>query len=175
MTVIAYKNGIMACDGMAADINSGNIWFKGKKIYRTKAGGLVGCSGQCDARAIVKLLNNVKNGHQMPAAKQVAETKVESENGILVVLPNGEVWCLVNVYDTDGHIWAADVCRITGFNGAAVAGCGGTIALAAMQSGKSAKEAVALACEMNAFCGPPIYVERLHPPKASKKRPTRRR
>lgn len=173
MTVIAYRNGRMACDSLCAEPNSGAVWFKGNKIFRTKSGALVGCSGQADSRAIVTLLNNIKTGRQMPTAHEFAETKVESENGILIVLPDGEVWCACITFDSEGQEWSADCCRITGLGGFAAAGCGAREALVAMRCGKSAREAVALACEYNSHCRPPIYEELLNPvpkPKRKKKR-----
>lgn len=163
MTVIAYKAGIMACDSLCADIESGSTWFKGNKIYRTKAGALVGCSGSADSRTVVALVNNVKRGAQMPSAAAFGATRCES-SGILIVLPDGEVWCANIVLNEEAQEWQADVCRITGMNGYGVAGCGADMAMMAMKCGKSAKEAVALTCEMNAFCRPPIYTEPLLKP-----------
>lgn len=170
MTVIAYRNGRMACDSLCADETTGEVWLKGNKIYRTKVGALVGCSGQADARAVVALLDNVKRGSQMPTAKQFAETKVQTENGILIALPDGEVWVVLIVFDEDSKEWSADACRITGMGGMAVAGCGGRDAMVAMRCGKTAREAVAVACDMNAFCRAPIYEEVLAQPKKRKVR-----
>lgn len=172
MTVIAYRNRKMACDSMAADPDSGSIWYKGNKIFRTKAGALIGCSGQCDARAVVELLDNVKTGKQMPSAKEFAATEVESENGILIALPNGEVWCVAITYSEEGQAWFADACPMTGMGGYAAAGCGSREAMVAMRCGKSAREAVALTCDFNSHCRLPIHEESLDAPAKVKRKPS---
>ena len=174
MTVIAYKGGRMACDSLCSDVSSGLVAFQGNKIFRTRAGALVGCSGAADSRSVLALLQDVKTGKQMPTSQKFADTKCESENGILIVLPDGEIWIAYITFDAEGQEWSADACRVTGFNGMAYAGCGGGYAMTAMKAGKSAKEACAIACEMSAFCRPPIYEHLLHPKKKAKKGGSRR-
>lgn len=174
MTVIAYKAGRMACDSLCADTVSGSVCYKANKIFRMKSGALVGCSGAADARAILALLENVKRGNQIPTAAQICAARVETENGVLIALPNGELWCITCVLSEDTKEWHADCCQITGMGGMAVAGCGGEVAMAAMKAGRSAREAVAIACEMNAFCRPPIYEFGLHEASPAKARKTRK-
>lgn len=163
MTVIAYKAGRMACDALCVDLNTGTTVMRGTKIKRTKAGALIGQSGVADARALLKLLDNVKSGARMPTAHDLADTKVEGN--FIVAFKTGEVWVIDIWPDHDMEEWMADATPVTGMHGIAHAGCGGELAMAFMRSGKSARSAVAAVCEVNAYCAPPIYEEALHPVK----------
>lgn len=177
MTVIAYKAGRMACDALCVDVGSGTTHSKGTKIKRTKAGALIGQSGDADARAFLALMDGIKNGEKIPSSTDLAATRCEGN--FLVAFPNGEVW-QIEISSEDCELsleWMASAYPVTGMQGMAHAGCGGELALAFMRSGKSAKEAVAAVCDINAFCAPPIYEEALHRAKkkpASKKAPVKK-
>lgn len=161
MTVIAYKAGRMACDALCVDMYTGNTCSKGTKIKRTKAGALIGQSGDADCRALVALMDNVKCGAKIPSSKDLAETQCEGT--FLCVFPTGEVWTIDIYTIQDPDQWHAQAVPVTGMHSIAHAGCGGDLAMAFMRAGKSAREAVAAVCEINAFCATPIYEEVLRP------------
>lgn len=167
MTVIAYKAGRMACDALCVDLRSGTTYSKGTKIKRTRAGALIGQSGDADARAILALLDNIKSGDKIPSSVDLAATKCWGQ--FLIAFKNNDVWCIEIYPDPEMEEWYASACPVSGMHGIAHAGCGGELAMAFMRSGKSAKEAVAAVCEINAYCSPPIYEELLH--KATPSRP----
>lgn len=161
MTVIAYKAGRMACDALCVDLNTGATHSKATKIKRTKAGALIGQSGAADARAFFALMDNVKTGDKIPSSEDLGKTKCHGN--FLVVFRNSEVWSIDIYPDHDMEEWYGSACQVTGMHSIAHAGCGGELAMAFMRAGKSAKEAVAAVCEINAYCAPPIYEEVLHP------------
>lgn len=164
MTVIAYKAGRMACDALCVDLATGTTHSKANKIKRTKVGALIGQSGDADARAFLALMDNIRCGDKIPTSIDLAATKCWGN--FLVAFPNSEVWQIEIFPDPDMEEWYASACAVTGMHGIAHAGCGGELALAFMRAGKSAREAVAAVCEINAYCAPPIYEERLHKPRA---------
>src|SRR4051812_10368268 len=136
MTVVAYKAGRMACDGLCVNLATGVTFSKGNKIARTKAGALIGQSGDADARALLVLLDNVKAGDKMPTAAALAETKCEG--GFIIALPNNEVWGIDIFPNPDMEEWSASASPVTGMHGIAHTGCGGEMALAFMRAGKTA-------------------------------------
>ena len=161
MTVIAYKAGKMACDALCVDIDTGTTVSKGSKIKRTKVGALIGQSGDADSRAFLALMDTIKCGAKIPTCKELADTKCEGT--FLIAFPTGEVWTIDIYPDKEMQAWQASACAVTGMHSIAHAGCGGELALAFMRAGKTAREAVASVCEINAYCAPPIYEEKLRP------------
>lgn len=159
MTVIAYKAGRMACDALCVDMDTGTYHSKANKIKRTKAGALIGQSGDADCRALMALMDNIKSGAKMPSSKELAAT--ECYGSFLCVFPAGDVWTIDIYTMADPDQWCAQACPVTGMHSIASAGCGGDLATAFMRAGKSARQAVASVCEINAFCAPPIYEEDL--------------
>lgn len=172
MTVIAYKNGRMACDSLCVDINTGATHSKGTKIYRSKAGALIGQSGDADARAFLALMDTVKCGAKIPSCADLAAT--QCHGNFLVVFANHEAWSIEIYPYEEMEQWLASACPVTGMHGIAHAGCGGELAMAFMRSGMSAKEAVKQVCDVNAYCDGPVYEEALHPVKVQKSPAPRR-
>lgn len=164
MTAIAYRAGLMACD---------SCWTYGStqvesaiKITRLRSGALLGQAGDNDARAILDLLQNIRNPDKLPARGALAETKCDFIG--LLALPKGGVFCIATGKvdemgfpaddEEDFGVWRA--CTMGGY---AAVGSGAEAALAAMDAGADARRAVDIACRRNINCRPPIHVLRLKP------------
>ena len=135
MTTIAadYRVGVMVCDSRC---NSGGTWFPGTKVYRI-GGELIGISGNCLDEQ--KWLKWHKGGRKGPRPKLEAfEAVVMREDGVYV-------------YDTTGLEMKIE----RGFH---AVGSGGAAAIAVMLAGHSAKEAVEIACQVDAYSGGEICV-----------------
>lgn len=140
MTVIAYKDGILAAD--SAFIQCDQMWGTAEKIWRRDDGTLVGghgSAGFCEAfRAWVM-------GGEEGEAPRAEKTEDGYSDG-LIVRPDGTI----EVHTPDGVI---------PFAGPFYAmGSGEALALGAMAAGLSAPEAAAVACEFNIYCGGPVTV-----------------
>lgn len=66
----------------------------------------------------------------------------------LIVRPNGEVFL------AEDSVWFSGPIKTDCY----AIGSGGDFALGAMAAGKTAAEAVALACDLDQHCGPPIII-----------------
>lgn len=150
MTTVAYKDGVMACD---------SCWAYGSlqttsatKIDRLSSGALFGQSGDLDTRGLVALLSQVKTGKQLPFRSALDEI-TEACLGILV-LPDKSVWMVSTKCnpsgDDDVGIWPCDLHM-------AAVGTGSEIAIGAMAAGKTAAEAVAIACQFDINSRPPVH------------------
>lgn len=156
----------MACDSCMTygDTHVGS----GIKIRRLASGALLGQAGDNDARAMIAILDKIKDPLKLPSKVQLAETK-DSFMGILA-LPKGGVWIIASG-PTDEMGWPADadedygVWAATTIGGYAAVGSGFDHALAAMDAGASAKFAVEIACRRNINCRPPVHLRRLSPEK----------
>lgn len=175
MTVIAYRSGLMACD---------SCWTYGDtqtvshiKIKRLKSGALLGSAGDNDSRALEVLLDNIKTPEKLPTRVQLAETKCDFM-GILA-LPRGGVFIIsTGKVDEQGFpvedeedfgVWPA-----TTMGGYAAVGSGSEAALAAMDAGATAEQAVNIACKRNIHCRPPVHKIRLLPASGPGQRGPRR-
>ena len=153
MTTIAYKNGIMACDSCWTGDEMHEV--SQTKIVRLSSGALLGGSGDNDSREIHNLLDKVRSARQLPTRTQLAALRA-SFSGLLV-LPNGSIFKISADFgekesESDYGIWAV------GRRGMAAAGTGGHLAIGAMAAGKSAREAVAIACAWDINSRMPIHV-----------------
>lgn len=138
MTVIAYRDGVLAADSLVSE-PSGNITGKMDKIGRT--GELRW--GRCgDTGGSEKLFDWFFGG-------RAGEQPKPPDGGTLIV-----------IYDQDGEIriftggvdWAAPQADFHAW------GSGADHARGAMKMGASAVQAVEAACELEVWCGPPIKV-----------------
>lgn len=165
MTVIAWRNGIMACDSCWSI--AGTQIASAIKIRRLSSGALLGGAGDNDARAIEALFEKVKDPRKMPSRAELAATRVDFCG--LLALPRGGVFTISSVKhdeagwvdneddeDAEAGIWFA-----TSMGGYAAVGSGGDCALAAMDAGADAKRAVEIACRRNVYCRPPVHIRRL--------------
>lgn len=182
MTVIAYRAGIMACDSCWASCGTQTV--SAIKIVRLSSGALLGSAGDNDSRAMYALLGKIKSPGKLPSRAELATTKLDYEG--LIAFPKGGVYMISTgrhdetgyplgddgsaASDADYGVWPA-----TTMGGYAAAGCGGNLALAAMDAGANAREAVRIACRRDVHCRLPIHVMRLHPIDAGKKKKRGRR
>lgn len=136
MTTIAYKDGILASDSLV----TGNGMRCGMTVKISKGkNGMGGCAGS--ASDAEKLTNWIKNGGSM---KKPPELSREIDG--LYIRKNGKTY-----YYADGGF--------SKFKGKfAAVGSGERYAMAAMQSGKSAKGAVKIACKLDCYSGGKINI-----------------
>lgn len=157
MTVIAYRDGVMAGDSLwsdSSDEGKGLVCNLQNKIMRLASGALYGGSGATDDRTLVQALAEARDSSDFPSAKKLRKMEHGSVLS-LVVLPDGSMWCIGTGKDYGGvepvqHPFFA-------------IGSGSHVALGAMQQGASAKEAVAAACRWNIYCREPIHILKLKP------------
>jgi hypothetical protein len=177
MTVIAYRSGIMACDSCWATYGTQTV--SAIKIVRLSSGALLGSAGDNDCRAMYELLDKIKSPGKLPSRAEIAATKLDYEG--LIAFPKGGVYMIsTGRHDETGYPLSEDgttageadygVWSATTMGGYAAAGCGSAVALAAMDAGASAREAVQIACRRDVYCRLPIHVVRLHPAIISKKK-----
>lgn len=142
MTVIAYRDGVLAAD--SAFVQCDHMWGTAEKIWRRDDGTLIGAHGTAGFCEAFKTW--VMDGEEGDAPQSEKE-KGEQSDG-LIVRPDGSI----EIHTPDGVI---------PFKGPFYAmGSGEGIALGAMASGMSAAEAAAMACEYNIYCGGPVTVLR---------------
>jgi ATP-dependent protease HslVU (ClpYQ) peptidase subunit len=152
MTTIAYKDGLMASDSAASD-DWQILTHKSQKVYRLGSGGLMGMSGDADARSILVLFNDCKTPKGLPAKKEII--KEETDFDAILVLPKGKifhVWC--NEPEEDGKPWHAGVMEIG--EGFYAVGSGALFALSLLDAGQSARDAVLYACKRDFYSRPPV-------------------
>jgi len=162
MTVIAWRNGMMACDSCwtFGDIQVASA----VKIKRLSSGALLGQAGDNDCRVIDDLLDRVKDPLKLPTREQLNATKVSFIG--LLALQRGGVYVISTakiddagwVYDDDDDVgvWTA-----TTMGGYAAVGSGANCALAAMDAGANARQAVEIACRREIHCRLPVHVRHL--------------
>lgn len=152
MTTVAYKAGIMAGDSCWS--YGGAVDTLSRKIHRLKSGALLGQAGDNDARDIIAMLENVKTPAALPTRRALLDTRIDFFG--LLVFPKGRIFkisssnllpentaCDVGVWEVQMPFTAV--------------GSGSEIALGAMAAGRSAKDAVAIACRYDTASRPPVY------------------
>lgn len=139
---------------MASDMQctSGNRKFTVCKVRRTKSGSLVGGAG--NLAHILKVLRWVEAG--------MKGDRPDFGEG------EGEFECLI--VDSDRGLWLLDeeleLMKVE--DGFLAIGSGGAYAVAAMECGRTAEEAVEVAAKFDPATGGPIQVWRLEAPKAKR-------
>lgn len=165
MTTIAYKDGKMASD--SAYTLQGGLVKKATKVLRLKNGALIGGSGDNDWRDILPVLEKVKTERDLPLRSVLINMRIDL--GIVMVLPNGEVYIITTREKYDDYDTEVGVIDIP--SRIAAQGSGGDYALAAMKAGKSAYEAVGYAIDMDPNSRLPIHqLELIKPTKKRGKR-----
>lgn len=158
MTTIAFKDGVMAADSKCTD-ESGAFFTRNTKITRLSNGALVGSAGDVDDREVNALLQKAKapagKPANMPTRSELAATKTRFD-GILA-FPNGRVFGIF-IYDEDVGLssseWNAQVVEIE--ERMTSVGSGYQFALGAMAAGKTAAEAVHVACKYDSYSQAPV-------------------
>lgn len=171
MTVVAWRNNIMASDSCWA--SNGTQTVSLVKIKRLSSGALLGSAGDNDCRAIIALLDKIKDPDRLPSAAELAATRCDYAG--LLAFPKGGVWYIATGKHDDAGYPAGEeddfgVWPATTMGGYAAVGSGADCALAAMDAGATAKEAVAIACRRNVYCRLPVHSVRLNPAPAKGKR-----
>ncbi len=160
MTVIAYKDGVMACDSCWSD--NGLVANSANKIVRLSSGGLLGEAGDSDTRDIIALLDKVKKAAQLPPREAIS--KLGIDYAALLVLPDASLW---HVYaDIEKKDYGLFPVRLP----FAAVGCGKQLAIGAMAAGASAVQAASIACQWDTMCRPPIHQARLRVPSQLRRR-----
>lgn len=140
MTVVAYRDGVLASDSAASE---GDTIAHGiKKIYRVR-GNLIGCAGYLSD--ISKFINWFRAGgeeDEFPKMKDLSALMVSRE---------GNVYCYDHIGPTPTQI-TSSYCAT---------GSGMQIALGAMYAGADAVQAVKAAIKHNGGCAGPVRTLRL--------------
>jgi hypothetical protein len=157
MTTIAYKAGLMACDSCWSSHDSIQQTSE-TKIAVLPSGGLLAQAGDNDSRCVVDLFARVKQERDLPSREQLAALRMEF--GGIFVLPTGKAFLVDIDPKGDNHyagqLWPAN-------RGFVAYGSGADVALGAMAAGKSAREAVIIACTLDGTSKLPVHVARLQP------------
>lgn len=167
MTTIAYRDGVMACDGRWA--YNDMIDTRQTKIKRLKSGALLGSAGDNDSREIEALLQNVKIPSKLPARSTLMAIRCDYSG--LLVLPRGGVYKVSATHVSEAH-WDKDLDEDIGIWEISLpfsaVGSGKEFAMGAMASGKTAIDAVRIAASLDINSGPPYYQYELKPKKGIK-------
>jgi hypothetical protein len=141
MTVIAYKDGVMAADTMLSAHNSQS---RAQKIVRLPDGGVAGGCGLW-TRAY-SVLSWLADGGDAGARKgDSPEPPNVADAQVLIARPDGSLWLLEDEFP-------AYPLR----DAIASIGCGSDAALMAMTLGLSAVEAVSRVTRQDVLCGDPV-------------------
>lgn len=152
MTIIAFKDGVMAADTMLSAFNSQN---RAQKIIRMHDGGVAGgCGLWARAYSGLRYLAEGGSPDDRPAPEGFQGPPDIREACILVAKPDGSLWILEDEFP-------AFPLR----DKVAAVGCGAESAMMAMGLGLSAVEAVAKVTKQDVLCGDPVQsmeVEETH-------------
>ena len=170
MTTVAYRGGFIASDSCWAMGNTRTT--SASKVDRLASGALLGQAGDGDSRAVVALLDKVKTFEKIPSRADLAATRCDF-HGILV-LPRGEVVIVaIEPIGDEHHHYDAQVWKAN--RGYAAVGSGADFALGAMSAGKSAADAVRIACEWDINSRLPVHVVNLLDNKTKVRKPSIRK
>lgn len=156
MTTIAYRDGIMACDSCWSE---NEAWDTSQtKIKRLSSGALLGSAGDNDGRQIDRLLDKVKTPAGLP--DKAAFLAIRCNYAGILVLPRGRVFKVGATHVSEAH-WDKELDEDIGIweinSSFCAAGSGKEFALGAMAAGKSALDAVRIACRFDLNSRPPTY------------------
>lgn len=148
MTCIAYTKGVLAADTRATDTDG--MVLKSKKIEHLKNGTVVGCAGDSDARDVLDLLGKATLT-KWPTKNALAKTETVFQG--IWVFPEDDKVFIVEIELLDGK-WTAEIRPL--LDACASVGSGSRYAMGAMLAGKSAVDAVKIACRLDSSCGLPV-------------------
>ena len=144
MSVVAYKDGVMASDsrGWAGRFKASP--GRKRKLHRLRDGSLLGVSsgqvGMADRFAAW-----MKRGGRLDDWHGRAPDNLSA----MRVMPNGDLYVIEDSLDWTGPMTGTRMYAI---------GSGGDFAIGAMMAGKSAVEAVRIACQLDAYSATPVFV-----------------
>ncbi len=161
MTTIAYKDGVMASDSCITGkgIQEASI----AKILRTSAGAIIGWSGDADNRAVLALLDKVKTSRNLPTKQEIMAC-VTDFSLIMAFRPN-DVW-FVECDEEENGRFSASICPAN--LSYAATGSGAHLVYGAMAAGKSARDAVVIACKFDSYSKLPVHSMSFEPKKPPK-------
>jgi hypothetical protein len=153
MTTVAYKDGFMASDSKCTD-DFGSFCTRIQKIHRLSSGALLGQAGDADIREMLALLDKTSPA-KLPTRQQLAD--LHTDCSLILAFPAGRVFLVeagpVLIGDSE-YEWIGSVVEMQ--ERMAAVGSGYQYALGAMKAGRSAAEAVAIACHFDSFSMPPV-------------------
>lgn len=160
MTVIAYKDGVLACDSLWSD---GDIRATFKTKIRKLSNGLyVGTSGDNDDRAIIKLISDIEVTDDLsiddfPSVAQLQE--LNQSMSMLIIHPRSDTNKIYVISTTNSGSESEgegnSVYEIT--QDFYAVGSGSHVALGAMAAGANAEEACKIASRFEMHCMEPIH------------------
>lgn len=140
MSIVVYKDGILAADTRAYGGRGQTSPGQKAKIHRLEDGTRVGIVSAVLGEP-EKFLAWMKEG-----ADRTKWTGDKPDLRALIIHPNGEVFL------ADDSIWFSGPIECATY----AIGSGGDFALGAMAMGASAKQAVYVACDLDVHCGAPV-------------------
>jgi len=118
---------------------------------------MIGCSGDSDCRAVISLVDNIKDENDLPSKADLEGTRTEGQ--YLLVLPDKSVFEIVSVlHEESGRFYCQLIPVRSKFHSV---GHGEDFAKVAMSLGKTAEQAVKEACKWSLTCRPPVQTMRL--------------
>lgn len=160
MTTIAYRDGVMACDSLwTYDETADSLCTK---IKRLSSGALLGGAGDNDARFFEKMLDKIKTPAGLPSRADILAVRCCYMG--LLVLPRGRIFKISATMVSEAN-WDADFDEDVGVWEVsapfAAVGTGRSFALGALAAGKSAQDAVRIACRFDVNSRAPIHSYKL--------------
>ena len=144
MTTVAYKAGVLACDSAWSD--DSRIIGLITKIRRFDTGALYGGSGDGDDRALLNLIYNVSDPNDLPPYDALWE--IQADLNALMIFPDGRAFFIYT---------GPESCGAHPIDAPAAIGSGKLLAIGAMDAGKSATEAVEIACVRDCHSKGPVH------------------
>jgi hypothetical protein len=165
MTVIAYCKGIMACDSMWGDDND-MLLTRRTKLTRLSSGAIIGEAGDDDSRHVIELLSKVKTPAGLPSREALLKLAIDYD--AVLVFPSGRIFSISIGAPEHGErdYWTAGLFEVS--ESYYAVGHGAAHAFTAMECGKSAHDAIRLACRRDLMCREPIHMMHLIPPAKTK-------
>ena len=170
MTVVAYCKGIMACDSAWSD-DTGMLLTRCSKLTRLPSGAIIGEAGDDDSRHVQELLGKAKSPAGLPSREALLKLTIDYAG--LLVFPKGRIFSIsisAPVHGERDH-WTAGLFEVA--ESYYAIGHGAAHAFTAMECGKSAHDAIRLACRRDMMCREPIHMMHLTPPQKTKARQKR--
>ena len=156
MTVIAWDSKTLSSDSCVST-TSGYYVGQDRKIFRLKSGGMLGTAGDSDCRAVISLLDSIKDGNDIPSRAELESLRTQGE--YLLVLPDKSAWTIDIYFDEDIKAFMASVNEVR--SKFTAIGHGQDFARTAMSLGKTSAEAVKEACKWSLTCRLPVQSMKL--------------
>lgn len=160
MTVIAYTKGVLAADTQGT---TDDMKIRSQKIEHLKNGTVVGTAGDSDCREVLGVLGRASMS-RMPSRASLIKTQTEFDG--IWIFPDPLAIFMVSIEHEAGK-WTAEIRPM--LDDWAAVGAGAKYAAGAILAGKSAIDAVKIACRLDVNCGLPVESYKITSVKAGKK------